>query len=298
MNCFNGELYLKEAIDSVINQTYKNWELIFWDNCSSDKSAEIFHSFSDKRLRYFCSEKHTGLGLGRKLAYEQICGEFLAVLDVDDVWYPKKLEQQIKFFDDQEVGIVISDTLFFNELKEKILYNGTYPQEGYVFSSLFLNYFVSLETLVLRKSVIDKLDYSFDADFDAISDFDIVVRASRISKLCICKEVLAKWRVHDLSDSWLSPVTKSIEKDKWLAKQLKHIPGFQKEYGKEIKKFIIKNQRSKALSYLVMGKRLMAFRSLFSFKSIYPTDLIIIVFCFLPLSGAFIGYYQMKRTLT
>ena len=53
MNCYNGEKYLQESLDSVINQTYKNWELIFWDNQSKDKSSEIFKSYKDKRLKYF-----------------------------------------------------------------------------------------------------------------------------------------------------------------------------------------------------------------------------------------------------
>ena len=51
MNCYNGEKYLQEALDSVINQTYKNWELIFWDNQSTDKSANIVHSYNDNRIK-------------------------------------------------------------------------------------------------------------------------------------------------------------------------------------------------------------------------------------------------------
>ena len=61
MNCFNGEKYLKNAIDSVILQTYKNWELIFWDNRSVDKSAEIFKSYKDKRFKYYYASQHTPL---------------------------------------------------------------------------------------------------------------------------------------------------------------------------------------------------------------------------------------------
>ena len=64
MNCYNGEEYLRDAIDSVINQTYDNWELIFWDNVSTDKSAEIFKSYKDKRLKYYCASAHT------KILYE------------------------------------------------------------------------------------------------------------------------------------------------------------------------------------------------------------------------------------
>ena len=59
MNCYNGEKFLREAIESVLAQTYLNWELIFWDNQSTDQSADIFNSYDDKRLKYFYASKHT-----------------------------------------------------------------------------------------------------------------------------------------------------------------------------------------------------------------------------------------------
>ena len=61
INCFNGEKYLREALDSVIIQTYKNWEIIFWDNQSTDKSAEIFKSYKDNRLKYYRASSHADI---------------------------------------------------------------------------------------------------------------------------------------------------------------------------------------------------------------------------------------------
>ena len=58
MNCYNGETYLQESINTVLSQTYKNWELIFWDNKSQDKSAEIFKGYKDKRFKYFYATEH------------------------------------------------------------------------------------------------------------------------------------------------------------------------------------------------------------------------------------------------
>ena len=57
INCFNGEKYIRKALDSVLTQTYENWEIIFWDNQSKDKSAEIFKSYDDKRFKYFYISK-------------------------------------------------------------------------------------------------------------------------------------------------------------------------------------------------------------------------------------------------
>ena len=66
MNCHNGETYLKESISSLINQTYKNWELIFWDNFSSDSSKEVLMQFSDKRIKYYYTKNFTPLYEARK----------------------------------------------------------------------------------------------------------------------------------------------------------------------------------------------------------------------------------------
>ena len=98
MNCYNGQRYLGEAIKSVINQTYKNWELIFYDNCSTDNSKEIFKSFNDKRLKYFKSKKKLRLYDARNMAIQKSTGKFITFLDTDDIWLKNKLKIQIQFF--------------------------------------------------------------------------------------------------------------------------------------------------------------------------------------------------------
>ena len=101
MNCFNGEIFLREAIESVLKQSYKNWELIFWDNLSSDNSKKIFDSYNEKRFKYYLSDKHTILYEARNLAIKKAKGEFIAFLDTDDIWSKEKLSSQIKLFDNE-----------------------------------------------------------------------------------------------------------------------------------------------------------------------------------------------------
>ena len=98
INCYNGEEFLSLAIDSVLAQTYENWELIFWDNQSTDSSKAIFESYNDRRLKYFFAPEHTDLGGARANAFKYLCGDFIAILDADDMWLPTKLEKQIKLF--------------------------------------------------------------------------------------------------------------------------------------------------------------------------------------------------------
>ena len=106
MNCYNGEKYLDESLKSIINQTYKNWELIFWDNLSTDNSKRIFEKYKDKRFKYFQAKKHTVLYKARNLAIKNTNGEFIAFLDTDDIWLKDKLSQQIKLFYNKNIGLV------------------------------------------------------------------------------------------------------------------------------------------------------------------------------------------------
>ena len=118
MNCFNGEKYLTEAIKSILNQSYKNWELIFWDNQSTDQSAKIFKSFKDKRMKYYYSSKHTHRGGGRAEGYQRLKGDLVAILDTDDIWFPDKLLKQVHEFNNKDIGIVITNAYRFSAHKK------------------------------------------------------------------------------------------------------------------------------------------------------------------------------------
>jgi glycosyltransferase involved in cell wall biosynthesis len=85
INCYNSEKYLNEIIESLIAQTYENWEAIFWDNCSNDSTSDIIANYNEPRFRYVLAEQHTTLGQARNLAMTLIKGELFCFLDSDDI---------------------------------------------------------------------------------------------------------------------------------------------------------------------------------------------------------------------
>ena len=95
VNCYNGEKYLRETIDSILNQTYHNYEVIFWDNQSTDSTASIIKSYKNERFNFYYAPKHTTLGEARNLALDKIKGQFLTFLDSDDVWERDFLEKAV-----------------------------------------------------------------------------------------------------------------------------------------------------------------------------------------------------------
>ena len=101
INCHNSEKFLKETLNSVLSQTYKNWELIFYDNKSTDNSYNIFKSFKDNRFKYFKSKNFKKLGEARREALKKSKGDYITFLDSDDIWKKNKLKIQLKYFDDK-----------------------------------------------------------------------------------------------------------------------------------------------------------------------------------------------------
>ena len=108
MPSWNTEKFIAESIQSVIDQTYANWELIIVDDCSTDATDEVVASFKDDRIRYFHNDKNSGAAVTRNKALREARGEWIAFLDSDDLWMPEKLEKQIAFMNQN--GYIFSYT--------------------------------------------------------------------------------------------------------------------------------------------------------------------------------------------
>ena len=197
MNCFNGEKYLREAVESILNQTYQNWEVIFWDNQSVDDSAAIFKEYNDPRFKYFYAHKHTWLYEARSYAIERSRGDFIAFLDVDDIWLPNKLTEQLILFSDSDIGMVCGNYFLKNESNnKKWLAIKNYIPTGWVLDQLLQLYFVGLLTLIVRRSALESLDYGCDPKYHIMGDLDLVIRLSVRWKLDAVQEAIAVCRKH------------------------------------------------------------------------------------------------------
>ena len=116
MPSYNSEKYIKASIESVIAQSYKNWELLIVDDCSSDKTIEIIKSFKDDRIKLFRNETNSGAALSRNWALREARGKWIAFLDSDDLWLPLKLEEQLRF--------MIGNNYYFTYTDYRICLNG------------------------------------------------------------------------------------------------------------------------------------------------------------------------------
>jgi glycosyltransferase involved in cell wall biosynthesis len=196
MNCYNGEKYLKKSINSVINQSYKNWELIFWDNHSQDNSKKILLSFKDKRIKYFKSKKLLNLYNARNLAITKSIGTYICFLDTDDWWMKKKLQTQVNFINNnKKVNFIYSNLYIYNEIKKtkKIYINYSIPN-GKITQILLNKYRVGMGTVMIsRKCFKNK---KFNNNFNIIGDFDFFVSLSIKENFFYIEEPLTYYRIH------------------------------------------------------------------------------------------------------
>jgi glycosyltransferase involved in cell wall biosynthesis len=219
INCHNGEKFLKECIESVISQTYKNWELIFWDNCSNDSSAKIFNDFEDSRFKYYYNETKVSLSKARNLAAEIATGEWIAFLDSDDYWYKDKLKNQINIIKNaiKEPSFVYSKSIIKNS---SLKYNNSWSKnilnsssslsfknmpQGKIFSKLLFENFIPLSTaLISKKKYFSK--GPINESLNQAEDYDLFLKLS-IDEIVLYSDIPQTiYRIHDnnLSSNQLS----------------------------------------------------------------------------------------------
>lgn len=109
MPSYNSEKFIKDSIESVLNQTYPFWELLIVDDYSMDKSVEIIKSFKDERIKLFQNEVNSGAAISRNRALREASGKWIAFLDADDIWLPTKLEEQLQFMADKDYHFTFTD---------------------------------------------------------------------------------------------------------------------------------------------------------------------------------------------
>ncbi|MBI1861410.1 MAG: glycosyltransferase, partial [Deltaproteobacteria bacterium] len=202
MNGFNGAKYLREAIQSLLDQTYENWELIVWDNQSKDDTAEIAKSYSDPRIRYFYAPTHTALGPARAEALKEARGEWVGFLDVDDLFLPNKLERQMAEAEKRgnSVSLIYCRTLGFTddgrqwEFPYKM--KGQLLPEGKVIRDLLLRgNFMAFVSVLFRRSAL-MASGGLLSDFTFSMDNYLNVAIASEHDVCAVDEYLCRYRVH------------------------------------------------------------------------------------------------------
>lgn len=194
MPAYNSEKYISAAINSVLGQSFANWELIIADDCSSDRTVEIVNGYirKDKRIKCLLSDKNTGASHRRNLALSECKGKYVAFLDSDDVWHYDKLEKQVALAEESSCDIVYCSYALIDE-------NGNKSHADFIVSeaadlnSMLVRNEMSCSTVLLKRSVADK--YRFNSKFyheDYVFWLQLLIDGYKAVGIA---EVLADYRV-------------------------------------------------------------------------------------------------------
>jgi len=203
MPVYNGEKYLREAIDSILNQTYDDFELLIINDGSTDGSFEIMKSYNDPRIRILQNETNLGLVVTRNRGISNARGEYIAILDCDDIAYPNRLAEQVTFMDTHpEFSMIGSGVEIIDKSGNS---NGNiwqYDAPAATIPSilLFHNYFVQ-SSMFIRKKCLPEVCYR--TTYAPAEDYDLWVRMASGSKVWNLPQILNKYREHIESISFV-----------------------------------------------------------------------------------------------
>lgn len=196
INCLNGEKYLNETIQSVLSQTYTDWEILLFDNCSTDRTAAVFKQYSDSRFHYYHRQATVSLGEARNEAMGMVRSDYICFLDADDLWEPTFLEVLVHTMEQyNNVGLVYADYAEFADDKTV----GQHPK-GKVgkrdVNSLLTIYDIGLSAAMFRHEIIIKYQILFNNKYNLIEDLDFFINLAFHTEVFHVGEILAKYRQH------------------------------------------------------------------------------------------------------
>jgi glycosyltransferase involved in cell wall biosynthesis len=192
---YNGESFLSDTLESIVNQTYQEMEIIIVNDNSDDNTSDVIDSFDDKRLVVINNTVNLGVAKSRNIGIENSTGYYVAFCDADDLWVKDKLQKQIESFN-EDVGIVCSDYSVFNELtgyKKIVKYDGAKE-----FSELLKTNFIPNSSAIVRRTLIGSIRQESKGHEDYIFWLSLL-SANPQFKVVRLNEVLMMYRVHEKS---------------------------------------------------------------------------------------------------
>lgn len=199
MPLYNAEKTIAETIESVLDQTYTNWELNIVDDCSTDGSAEIVKKYEqkDSRIKYYRLEKNSGAAVARNTSMEKANGKYLAFLDSDDLWHKDKLEKQIQFMKEHNVAYSFTEYDMFSNNGE-IIKKRVKSKNKVSFWGLVSGTPIMCSSVVIDRNIIGNFKMPLIRSGQDYATWAIILK-NRAKYAYNVKEILAHYRKQESS---------------------------------------------------------------------------------------------------
>ncbi|MHA7816393.1 MAG: glycosyltransferase [Pseudohaliea sp.] len=197
MSCFNSERFLNETVESILKQTYGNFEFLIGDDCSTDRTRDLLKTYEDPRVRVFYNSVNLGCYKTANALIGKANGSLIARIDSDDVATPDRLAKQVAFLNSNpSVGCVGSNLTLIDESGDELTH-WDYPEEDECIRwALMFNSAIAHPSSMFRLSAFNAIG-GYDEDLHAAADYDCWVRMSRVCRLHNLQQRLVKYRIHE-----------------------------------------------------------------------------------------------------
>ena len=215
--CYNGEKYISEAIESVLNQTYQNWELIIVDDRSTDNSKDIVRKYTtiNNKITLIEHKYNKGIAKTKNTGIANAKGKYIAFLDQDDIWLNSKLELQLKCFEtgNDNIGVVCAGMIFTDANMNPInIFKGFRDEnQKTLIKNLYLKPTNSSSIMMVKKEYFEHIG-TFNEELIGWDDYELLMRLATISQIKYIRKPLVKKRIHKNNAQRLSAVQNETKK--------------------------------------------------------------------------------------
>jgi len=223
MPVYNGEKYVEEAVNSILLQTFSNWELIVVNDASTDGTEKILEKFKNTRIKVIKNERNSGSVVSRNIACQNSLGEYIAILDADDVAMPDRLKEQVKFLDaHSDFGLVGSWAKIIDKDGRQLghIVKDTTPSQKIPIKLLFHNV-LAFSSVMMRKSFMP--EKPFDEDSVPVEDVALYLKMLPVSKFACVPKVLISYRSHEKGISKVYGAKRQEVMDRLIKGQLEKL---------------------------------------------------------------------------
>ena len=284
MNCHNSDFFLKEAIDSIYAQTYSNWEIIFWDNASTDESKKVANSY-DGKLKYYYSADLTSLGEARNFALEKATGVYIAFLDCDDLYLPFKLERQVRVMVETECAMSYGSAIIINDKGSVIRKKTVKNSSGFMFGALLRHYEINMQSVMIKHSILLENSLRFSSNLRYCPDHNLFMNVASLYTVGVIKSFIVKYRVvkGSLSTRTIDIVASEI---KFTLDQIsKKRPELKKEFILDFQEAYQKLYYYDAVAAIYRNDKLQAKQKMKTILMVKIEYFIFFIILFLPISS-------------
>jgi glycosyltransferase involved in cell wall biosynthesis len=195
--CYNSERYIREAIQSILDQTYIHFELLILDDGSTDNTISIISEFKDKRIVLLCENANKGIVYQLNKGIEHAKGEFIARMDADDISFPERFQKQVDFLEDirnQKIDVLGTDAVSIGSSSKPIIHQNYRPEQ----ISFMINFKCPIlhPTVLIRRRVFDQ-GMRYPHNYTYAEDYALWRLIDKGDNLAIIPDVLLSYRIHD-----------------------------------------------------------------------------------------------------